>query len=55
MFPRSLSLKGQNIGYSVIQWTANVSQAESQKKCQRVSVANRKIFARPESFCEVDI
>ena len=30
-------------------------QAESQEPRQRVSVANRKVFARPESFCAVDI
>ena len=30
-------------------------KAEAQKPRQRVSIANRKIFARPENFCAYDI
>ena len=39
----------------VLRYLANVLTPESQKPRQRVSVANRKVFARPESFCAVDI
>ena len=31
------------------------SQAESQKPRQRVSNADRKVFANPESFCDLFI
>ena len=29
-----------------------IPMAESQKPCQRVSNADRKVFANPESFCD---
>ena len=29
-----------------------MAPAESQKPCQRVSNADRKVFANPESFCD---
>ena len=29
------------------------SRSESEKPCQRVSNADRKVFANPESFCDM--
>ena len=28
-----------------------VSQPEAEKPCRRIGIADRKVFARPESFC----
>ena len=47
-----LQLEGKIlVNYGLI-WTRSVFKTELQKPRQRVSNADRKVFANPESFCD---
>ena len=50
-----LSLNRKTTSEEIVRGGISYNDAEAQKPRQRVSVANRKIFARPENFCAYDI
>ena len=46
-----LSLNRKTTSEEIVRGGISYNDAEAQKPRQRVSIANGKIFARPENFC----